>query len=212
MYNRVTDLSLRVRLVKVLYFDTGSNKKLFEKYAFFLEDPEHAAVRNNARVTEKILTPFDLDRENFKRMSVFQYLIGNIDWSIMPGKNIIIMQPEDTTRAPYAVPYDFDFSAFVNAKYSIPRGLTEDVLISRRRFKGICYTTTEFIGVFDLYSKLRPYFKSIIEKQRAIKAEDKYLLLQYLDDFYTVIDSDELVRKVFLYDCLTLNPTTTGGN
>ncbi len=40
MYNQVTDMSLKVRLVKIQYFDTSLDKKLFEKYSFFLEDGE----------------------------------------------------------------------------------------------------------------------------------------------------------------------------
>ncbi len=47
LYNQVTDLSLKVRLVKILYFDTGIKKKLFEKHSFFIEDKDHAAERNN---------------------------------------------------------------------------------------------------------------------------------------------------------------------
>ena len=47
MYNQVTDLSFKVRLVKILYFDTGRNKPVFEKYSFFIEDKDHVAERNN---------------------------------------------------------------------------------------------------------------------------------------------------------------------
>lgn len=86
LYNRVTELSIRVRLVKILYFDTGSNSILFEKHSFFIEDDDHAAKRNNCSVKDKFMTPFDIDRDSYTKLSVFEYLIGNKDWFVTSGK------------------------------------------------------------------------------------------------------------------------------
>ena len=47
MYNQVTDKSLKVRLVKILFYDTSIRKELFEKYSFFIEDKKHFEERNN---------------------------------------------------------------------------------------------------------------------------------------------------------------------
>lgn len=201
MYNNVTDMSLRVRLVEILYFDTGNNRKLFEKYSFFTEDPERAALRVDATVEKKAITPSELDRENFKKMSVYQYMIGNSDWQVSDGKNIIIMQPKGLSGKHYAVPYDFDFSVFVGAKYSIPKGLDEDMTTTRKVFKGLCYSNSEFIGVFDLYKKLRVSFESIIKKQKGLSIDAKDRLILFLNDFYTVIDNNEIAKQVFQAPC-----------
>jgi hypothetical protein len=99
MYNQVTDLSMKVRLVKILYFDTSLGKKLFKKYSFFIEDKERVAERNDAFDKDRFLTPFDLNSDNFKKLSFFQYMIGNRDWFITSRKNIDIIQPNDTTKA-----------------------------------------------------------------------------------------------------------------
>ena len=203
MYNKVTDLSLKVRLVKILYFDTGSNKKLFEKHSFFIEDKEHAAERNNAFEKDKFLTPFDVNRENFKRMSVFQYIIGNKDWYVTSRKNVIIMQPNDTSLALYAVPYDFDMSGFVNPEYSKPEGVPENLLRDKRIYKGICYTNDEFKEIFELYRELRPVFESIINNQELISKYSKKYILRYISHFYTVIESSELIKQEFLDKCQT---------
>ncbi|MGQ9621154.1 MAG: hypothetical protein ACUVTX_09265 [Bacteroidales bacterium] len=90
LYNQVTNFSLRVRLARILYFDTSINKPLFERYSFFIEDDDKMAKRNNARVTEKFITPFSLDYESYKKLSVFQFIIGNKDWYITSRKNITI--------------------------------------------------------------------------------------------------------------------------
>jgi hypothetical protein len=140
MYNLITEKSLKARLVSISYFDTDKNKRLFEKYSFFIEDEDHAAMRNNAIEIKKVLTPFDLDSVVFRNMAFFQYMIGNKDWFVTSRKNIVLMQPADSSGAPFAVPYDFDFAGFVDADYTRPAGVPRELLEDRRVFKGICYT------------------------------------------------------------------------
>jgi hypothetical protein len=113
------------------------------------------------------------------------------------------MQPEDNSSLPYAIPYDFDFSAFVDAKYTIPPGVPDDILTSRKVYMGICFTRYELKVIFELYRKLRPSFESIITKQKAVSSNSKKQLLHFLEDFYTVIDNDQLVKQVFSRDCPT---------
>lgn len=203
MYNQVTGLSMKVRLAKILYFDTGTGEEVFEKYSFFIEDKEKVAERNNVIAKDRFLTPFDLNRENFKRMSVFQYLIGNKDWYVTSRKNIVIMQPNDTIMEPFAVPYDFDFSGFVDAEYSKPKGVPEHLLISKRVYKGICYTDDEFKDIFAFYRELMPVFESIINNQELISKYRRKQILRYINDFYTVIKSNELIKREFLNVCET---------
>ena len=203
LYNKVTDLSLKVRLVKILYFDTGTGEELFEKFSFFLEDKDHAAERNGLKEKDFFLTPFALDKENFMKLSVFQYLIGNKDWFVTSRHNIIIMQPADTTLPPYAVPYDFDFSGFVDAPYTNPLQGPENLLIDRRVFKGLCYTEDEFREVFDFYRELRPVFKLIIKDQKLISPASRRHILGYLSEFYGIISTRDLIKQEFLGHCET---------
>lgn len=201
MYNQVTDLSFKVRLVRILYFDTGLNKKLFEKYSFFIENEEKIAARINAVKSMKLVTPFDLDRENFKNVAVFQYMIGNKDWYVTSKKNMLIMQPKDTSLAPVAIPYDFDFAGFVDAVYTKPKGVPDQYLAERRVYKGLCYTATELNEVFAFYKKLRKAFEAIIENTRVIPRYNREQDLFYLDKFYRIIEDPEMIQKEFINGC-----------
>ena len=203
LYNQVTELSLKVRLVKILYIDTATGNELFEKYSFFLEDKDHAAERNGLIEKDFFLTPFALERENFMKLSVFQYLIGNKDWFVTSRHNIIIMQQSDSSRPPYAVPYDFDFSGFVNAPYTNPPQGPENLLIDRRVFKGLCYSEEEFGKVFDFYRELRTVFRSIIRDQKLLSPASRRHILSYISQFYTVISSRDLIASEFLGHCET---------
>lgn len=203
LYNEVTDLSMKVRLAKILYFDTSENKKLFEKYSFFLEDKDKVAERNGLEAKDRFLTPFDLESESFKTLAVFQYLIGNKDWYVTSRKNLVIMQSDDFSKPPYAVPYDFDLSGLVDAEYSKPEGVPEYMLASKRVYKGICYTEDEFNNTFELYLDLKPRFESIISNQNLLSKNTRKEVIRYIDQFYKVIENQYLFNKEFCSACQT---------
>jgi hypothetical protein len=203
MYNKVTELSFNVRLVKILYFDTGIGKKLFEKYSFFIEHDEQVAERNNAVQIDKFITPFDVDKESFKRLALFQFMIGNKDWFVTSRRNVILLQPKDSLLPPYVVPYDFDFASFVNAAYTKPKRVPDEYLEDRRQYKGLCYTVAEFREAFDFYNSLRPSFESIIRKMKIVPMPDRETNISYIDVFYEIISSTNMVKEKFLDVCET---------
>jgi hypothetical protein len=196
MYNLVTDFSMKARLARILYIDSITGKKLFEKYSFFIEGKEHVAERNNAVVKNEIISGYNVDRENFKKMSVFQYLIGNSDWIFKLKHNIVIMQPNDTTLAPVAVPYDFDLSAFVNANYA------KDVTVGRV-YKGLCYTPAGFEETFKYYRELKPVFESIINNMGPVSKSTKKKMIRYIEQSYSVFEDPKLIKREFLDKCET---------
>lgn len=203
MYNQITDLSFKVRLVRIHYFDTGSNKELFEKYSFFLEDKGNFSERHDVFEKDVLMTPFKLNREIFNLMSVFQYMIGNKEWFVTTRHNIVIMQPNDSSLAPIAIPYDFDFSGFVNADYTKPKGVPENLLSKRRIYKGICSTDNELNEVFEFYRKLKPVMESLILNCTQMTRRDRKHDLDYINYFYNVIENDKQIKREFHDNCET---------
>ena len=53
--------------------------------------------------------------------------------------------------SPYPVPYDFDYSGFVNATYAVPPEGLDIENVRERRFLGYCRTEAEFQEVFDQF-------------------------------------------------------------
>lgn len=203
MYNLVTDRSFNVRLAKVTFYDTGSEMELFEKYSFFLEDEEQLADRTGSFPDKAFVTPFDLDQEYYGKMSFFQYMIGNRDWYITSKKNVLILYPEDEISLPFAVPYDFDLSGFVDAEYSKPDGVPRNLLIDKRIYKGICYTVSEFDQILEFYLEMKPEFEALIEQEERLAKADRKRLINYIDHFYKVISNNDLLRSELLSVCET---------
>ncbi len=203
LYNEVTDLSMKVRLAKILYYDTSTDRKLFEKYSFFVEDKDKVAKRNEVVAKDRFVTPFDLNQENFKKMALFEYLVGNKDWHVTSRKNIVLMQSEDPSVGLIAVPYDFDLAGLVDADYSKPKGVPEYALADKRVYKGLCYTDDELKDVFEFYRNLKPEFESLINNQELISKYSRKQMIRYIGDFYSVIDNANIFKKEFASTCQT---------
>lgn len=203
LYNIITGQSLKVRLSRVRYFDTGKMKKLLTGYSFFIEHEDEAASRLLSAETKKFLTPFDIDRDAYIKLVLFQYMIGNKDWFVTSRKNIIIMQPSDSTLKPFAVPYDFDLSGFVNADYAKPAGIAPELLASKRVYKGICFSNEEFLRAFDYFENLRGMFTETIMNMKLLPKSKRDENIEFLNGFYRLIKDRKSAIEYFSRNCET---------
>jgi hypothetical protein len=134
-------------------------------------------------------------------MTVFEYMIGNKEWFIPPRHNVIVVQPNDTLQRPLVVPYDFDFSSFVNADYTKPKGVPDSLLASRRDYKGPCFSEQEFSVIFDRFRALRPQFEKVIMDHHVLSKSYRKLHIDYLDQFYGIIRNRESFKTEFTDSC-----------
>jgi len=203
MYNLITDWSFNVRLINVLYYNTAKDKKFNEKIGFLIEENDKVAKRHDAKVIAKHHFPFDLDPDNEAKVSMFQFMIGNPDWFYTTGQNMDIMHPKDTTLAPRAVPYDFDYSEFVNAAYTKPAGVPDEFLAKKKIFKGMCLSDESLHEVIEYYNMMKPKFMDIINNNEYLPKYAKKECERYLDDFYTIINTQDLLQTEVLDTCFT---------
>lgn len=203
MYNLLTDWSFKVRLAKILYYNTAKDKKLMERYSFFIEEDDKVAKRNDAKVVRKHHYPFDLNPDYEAMVSMFQFMIGNPDWYYTTGQNMDAMYPKDTTLLPIPVGYDFDYSEFVNADYTKPAGVPDEYLAEKRIFKGMCLTDEKLEEVIDLYNSMRPKFEDLIDGNEYLPKYGKKECRNYLEEFYDIINTEELLNSQVLDTCYT---------
>ena len=194
MFNLITDFSYKVRLAKILYYNTAKGKKIFERLSFFIEEDEKVAKRNDMKIVKKHHYPFDLDPDAEAKVSMFQFMIGNTDWYYTTGQNMDIMHPKDTTKLPVPVPYDFDFSGFVNAAYTKPPGIPDDMLADRRRFKGMCLSDEKRMEIIEYFNMMRPQFEGVINENEYLPKSSKKDCLSYLEEFYDIINTCVIIN------------------
>jgi len=203
MYNEVTDTSLKVRLARIKYIDTQTGSLMFERYSFFIEPKENLEKRLKGSEYDNMLTPYALDPDNFMKLSMFQYMIGNKDWFITTRQNMILIKPDNPDQNFIAVPYDFDFAGLIDADYTRPKGVKADKLASRRVYKGICFTEEEYEKAFDFFLRLRPDFRKIIAESEYLSRTSKHLLVSYINEFYSVIRYRKYATGYFMSKCET---------
>ncbi len=201
LYNLVTPKSFRARLVKVTLEDTKSKKINASFYGILLEEETQMAKRNHLISVEKKLQPNQTQAKEFLTMAVFEYLIGNTDWSVQYLQNIKLLAKDEKT-APYAVAYDFDHAGIVNAPYALPAEELQMSSVRQRRYRGYCVPDlTIFEPVIAHFNQLKPDIYKLYTGCTLI--DEKYLkyVIKYLDAFYITINDAKAWQKDFAYPC-----------
>ncbi|WP_146064376.1 HipA domain-containing protein [Algoriphagus boritolerans] len=204
LYNLLTPNSFKVRLVRLTLVDQSDFDKSFGPFiGFLIEEEDQMAKRNLMESLDKdLVQPETVKEEDFLRMAVFQYLIGNTDWSVQYRQNIKLISSPNLGK-PVAVPYDFDHAGIVRAPYAMPAPQLKLPSITDRRYRGFCIddmdrfenTFKEFIGQKDAVYSL--YADSDLLDEKYIKSSFKFL-----DAFYTTITSPKRAKIDFQYPCL----------
>lgn len=201
LYNLITPQSFGARLVKITLINTKSNKTESPFYGILLEDEDQMAERNGGISVTRKMQPNMTEPGSFLTMAVFEYLIGNTDWSVQYMQNIKLVA-SDSMAVPVAVAYDFDHSGMVSTPYAKP---AEELLMSsvrERRYRGYCTGDMKtFDPVIALYNKLKP--EIYVLYQDCILLDEKYIkaTLKYFDEFYETINDPKKVQTEFGYPC-----------
>ncbi len=138
VFNLLTARSFRARLARVTYVDS-MGKTMATRPGILLEDDGDVATRMEGRTVALQRVLFEnVDQETLTVMMVFEYMIGNTDYSLYALHNVRLVQlPE--TRLMYTVPYDFDLAGAVHPPYAIPDRRLGISSVTDRLYRGPCY-------------------------------------------------------------------------
>jgi len=200
IYNLLTPQSFKARLVSVELYDTKKKKSTSPFYGILLEEDWQMAKRNENVLIKRVLQPQQTDSTAFLRMAMFEYLIGNTDWSVQ-YQNIKLIGP-DSLAIPIPVPYDFDHAGLVNPPYAKP---AEELMMNSvrdRRYRGYCIPNMgKYEAVIGLYNKLKPDIYKLYTNCTLLDAKYVSSTIKYFDDFYETINNPTAFKKEFGYPC-----------
>ena len=200
IYNFLTDMSFRVRLVKVNYRDINNKVKPYSQYAFLIEDVDEMAKRNGCREYEKKASSVLSDRAQMNLVALFQYMIGNTDWSVPNYHNIKLIQlRNDSTSYPYIVPYDFDFAGIVNASYAVANtelfGIEK---VTDRAYRGYPRSIEELEVTLKIFRDNKENILSLVRGFDLLDLKERKIMLDYIEDFYSIINNPKKVKYEFV--------------
>lgn len=198
LFSVFTDTSFRVRLCRIKYVDSENNKKTSLQYGFLIEPLEMLAKRTGmiqvkaTRITQKYIKPRIMDR-----LALFNYMIGNYDWSVPGQHNVRILKSVDQSdQTGVAVPYDFDWSGFVNAYYAIPDENVGIESVKKRLFLGICREKEVFLRDLNVFNLKKEEVYRVINEFPYLKQRDKKDMTDYIDEFFNEIKGKGFVTHL----------------
>lgn len=182
IYNQLTDISYRVQLVKVTYQDSKTGKRK-RQWAFLIEDTAQLRER---LLAEKCKNCFNqsietFEQETFKLMSVFQYMIGNSDWSALIERNTKLIKTADHILA---IPYDFDFSGLVDAPYATVNAKYHLTSRKDRIYLGFDEHLADITPTFQYVLSKKVEIIELVKKFKLLNANDREAIIEYLQTFF----------------------------
>ena len=206
MFHLLTDYSFKVRLTEVVYIDT-TKKKTTTGYGFFIEDKKRVGKRLGLKPIDlHRVKVVDLDPRQANLVSTFQFMIGNTDWSILSGEkdedcchNAKLLGSEGSKYFP--VPYDFDFSGFINASYAAPGPNMPIKSVRNRFYRGFCELNELLDGTLERYQAAKESIYSLIENQPLLTDRVSSKSRKYLERFYTLIGDPNAVKRKLIKRC-----------
>ncbi|HJU64529.1 MAG TPA: hypothetical protein VJ596_02580, partial [Gemmatimonadaceae bacterium] len=196
IYALLTPLSHRTRLLRTTYTDSATGEVHATRYAILLEEPQELAKRMGMKMLEiQGAKAQDLEPYHAALVGVFQYLIGNSDWSARALHNAELMQ--DSASLYYVVPYDFDFSGAVNARYATPPPQLPIRSVRQRIYRGHCAPAAEYAKVFALFKEKKDAIYALYRDPigQLLNEQTRKQTLEYFDDFYEVIESPGVAQR-----------------
>lgn len=200
IYNLFTPRSFRVRLAKATYVDSKSGETLFNRYAMFLEAESDLARRLEGRIAVLPRSLFrNLDTETLTLMMLFEYMIGNTDLSIYALHNVRLVQNQE--RVIHPVPYDFDYSGLVDARYAVPSRLLNLKTVLERAYRGPCRTVEELQPFVETFREKKADVMALVDSVPGLDSGSRRQAKAYLEEFYTTLNNRGALKRELVDGC-----------
>jgi hypothetical protein len=200
MLNLLTPASYRVRLVELTVHDTSGDSDPVDAYGFLIESDEAMAARNRAVISEwEQFHPQGMDVEQATVVSLFQFMIGNTDWSPVFFHNAKLIW--DNQGRYLTIAFDFDFSGIVDAPYATPDPVVGIETVRERRYWGFCWEGADFDALNRQFTELRPQFEQLWREMDLMEEGDRRRGLDYLETFYRILETPGSYRRLVVEPC-----------
>ena len=181
LYNRLDSNSLGIKEITLRILDIGG-KTIWDGPAFIIESDKELAKRKKFEILKEFGHQDSIGLDKLYRLALFQFLICNHDWNIDMLKNVELFKDENGEYL--AVPYDFDFSGWVEAPYWVGR---TDLGLNYPLDRYLFLDDPDF-GILDKewkrFVRLRSTFESMVNEHPSLRRSQKRKILKSIDSFY----------------------------
>lgn len=197
LYNALTEMSFRVRAAEITYIDSDRDREDGPWVAFLIEDDRLVGNRHGLdKVEVEEIRPSDLPAFETSVFMLFQFMIGNVDFSPLGGDgdecchNVKLIGEEGSLEALFAVPYDFDSSGWVDTTYAAAPEQLPIGDVRQRLFRGFCAHNEGLEPARALIRERREALYAIVEAEARLTDRNRRKAVRYLDEYFEILDSD----------------------
>ncbi|PHN04421.1 hypothetical protein [Flavilitoribacter nigricans] len=189
LYAKLTDASFRTQLISITYRDSKTGAET-STYGILIEDADELAERMNKEECENCfgLTASAYNQSNLQIHDLYQYMIGNTDWSLKMARNMKVLNPRTDGGERLVAPYDFDFSGLVNADYAKPNADLQQKDVRDRYYIGADWTADEWTTTIKLFQDKKMELMMTIDQFDMLNNKAKKDMKKYLESFYSELD------------------------
>ena len=201
MYQEVSPYSFNVRLCEITYIDTSNNDETSTHYGFFIEDLDHLAARNGMyEYNDSIANQEVCRRVELDKLTVFQFMVGNLDWSI-PNRHNMKLINDSEDHLPIAVPYDFDFAGFVGAPYAKAPEEFNISNVKMRFFMGLCRFQDGYTETIEYFNSNKEELLNVVRSSPYLNEKNQKNGLKYLNGFFDILEKPHQVDQQIIKAC-----------
>lgn len=207
-FDVIAEPALRARLASVRFLD--SDRPAFEdtRLSFFVEDIEAAAERFGMKWLDIEAQPVEgLDPPQLALLSLFQYMVGNTDWSVVASAegdrcchNVAVLGSEGEDLGTL-IPFDFDYSGLVNAPYAHPNQRLPIHRVTQRWYRGFCASNEFVTAASKIFNEKRPELERLVKDDRLPDPKARKRAWKYIEAFYETINDPKQAEKRILSTC-----------
>lgn len=208
-YRLLAPAAFRTRLVEITYVDPAEPWAPRTRPGFLIEDIDDLARRVGLREQRvPAVEPEALDAAAANLLELFQFMIGNTDWSAhLPtdGRdecchNVRVLAPREGAGGWVGVPFDFDQAGLIDAEYAAPSPAVGVRRVRQRIYRGLCSRNDQLPGSIGRFQAARPAIEALFAPTGGISASASRRALVYVEAFYAIIaDPAQVQEKIVRY-------------
>jgi len=201
LYQRFSPYYFRTRLAKVVFKDSLAKADDVTTWAFFIEDEKEVAKEFKTMLEKTKGALFDqLDQSQLAITMLFEYMVGNTDYSISQQHNMSLLR-DSTSTVIRTVAYDFDWSGVVNPRYATPDARLGIKFVTERIYRGPCLTPTQWRETLDTFTNGRPAIDSIYKSIPSLDPRIVRESLEYYNEFFKATADAKSIKRSLIDPC-----------
>ena len=162
------------------------------------------AQRMNANVVKRddlrtsLLRPWEIDI-----LALFQYMIGNVDYSVYGRQNMKFLGLPGYGTAGYTpVPYDFDYTGLVDAYYAEPSEYVGIKSVRERVYLGPCREAEAYMAAVEHIKQCREDIFQLVKDFEFLDQKDKKSVIDYLEQYFDLSEHPKSLISSMQRTCI----------